>query len=112
MPFLRFKGFAKNLLVTISPIVVEEISRIAEVSREKVKMELLQVEQITESPRSVEILIFEREQKKHDEIAAMLHHLLSSHGITDTHIFFILLSPSLYYKEGLPLKKPQLTAAT
>lgn len=104
MPFLRFKGFEKELLRTVSPEIIEEFARIAEVAKEKVKIELLLVEQITNSPYSVEILMFEREQRQYDAIAQMIHQILKPHGFENTHIFFILLSPSLYYKEGLPLQ--------
>ncbi len=104
LPFLRFKGFEKEWLQGVSPEIVEEFARIAEIAKEKVKIELLQVEQITNSPLSVEILMFEREQKKHDAIARMIHDVLKPHGFENTHIFFMLLSPSLYYKEGMPLQ--------
>lgn len=107
LPFLRFKGFQKKFLHTIAPVIVEEFSRLAAVSKEKVKIELLNVEQITNSPLSVEIMMFEREQEKHDAIAEMIHHVLRMHGFHHTHIFFIMLSPSLYYKEGLPLQQVQ-----
>lgn len=103
MPFLRFKGFDPQFLREISPVVVEDFSQLAEVSKEKVKIESIQVEVITNSPLSVEIYMFPREQKKHDEIAAMLDALLKTYGYPQVHIFFVLLSPSLYYKEGLPL---------
>lgn len=104
MPFLRFKGFEKEWLRNASPVIIDEFARIAEVAKEKVKIELLLVEQITNSPLSVEILMFEREQEKHDAIAHMIHEILKPHGFENTHIFFILLSPSLYYKEGMPLQ--------
>jgi len=103
LPFLRFKGFEKEWLQTVSPVIVEEFAHLAEVAKEKVKIELLHAEQITNSPLSVEILMFEREQKKHDAIARMIHDILRPYGYGNTHIFFIMLSPSLYYKEGLPL---------
>ncbi|QRG65565.1 DUF1904 family protein [Brevibacillus choshinensis] len=104
MPFLRFKGFEKEWLQEASPVIIDEFARIAEVAKEKVKIELLLVEQITNSPHSVEIMMFEREQEKHDAIAYMIHEILKPHGFENTHIFFILLSPSLYYKEGLLLQ--------
>lgn len=44
------------------------------------------------------------EQKKHDAIAATMHDLLNHFNYRDVHIFFVLLAPSLYYKEGMPLK--------
>lgn len=105
MPFLRFKGFDPQFLRDISPELVEDFSQLAEVSKEKVKVESIQVEVITNSPLSVEIYMFPRAQKKHDEIAAMIHALLQKHGFAQVHIFFIMLSPSLYYKEGIPLQQ-------
>ncbi|RAT95626.1 DUF1904 family protein [Brevibacillus sp. Leaf182] len=104
MPFLRFKGFAKQDIEPVSQILIEEFSKIAEVAQEKVKLELLQVEQLTNSPLSVEIMMFPREQKQHDAIASAIHGILKKQGFLHIHIFFILLSPSLYYKEGLPLQ--------
>jgi Domain of unknown function (DUF1904) len=40
----------------------------------------------------------------HDQLVAKLHQLLEEKGFSNTHIFFILLSPSLYYKNGQPLE--------
>ncbi|MED1785283.1 DUF1904 family protein [Brevibacillus fortis] len=104
MPFLRFKGFAKQDIEPISQILIEEFSKIAEVAQEKVKLELLSVEQLTNSPLSVEIMMFPREPKQHDAIASAIHGILKKQGFLHVHIFFILLSPTLYYKEGLPLQ--------
>lgn len=104
MPFLRFKGFDKRDIQPISENLIEEFSRIAEVAPEKVKLELLQVEQLTNSPLSVEIMMFPREQTKHDAIASAVHERLRKQGFENVHIFFILLSPTLYYKEGMPLQ--------
>jgi hypothetical protein len=83
---------------------VEEFSRVAAVPPEIVKVELLTITRITATPRSLEIFMFPRSQEKHDAIAATLYDLLSRHGCRDVHIFFVLLSPSLYYKEGVPLQ--------
>ncbi len=104
MPYLRFKGFDEESLRELGPLIVEEFSRVAVVPREVVKVELLGIVRITSTPRSLEILMFPREQKKHDAIAATLDAILRRHGHGDVHIFFVLLSPSLYYKEGVPLK--------
>ncbi|EJL47003.1 Protein of unknown function (DUF1904) [Brevibacillus sp. CF112] len=104
LPFLRFKGFEKEKLQLVSPLIIEEFARIAEVSQEKVKLELLLVEQLTNSPLSLEIMMFPREQKQHDQIASTMNRILQKQGFQNVHIFFILLSPELYYKEGLPLQ--------
>lgn len=104
MPYLRFKGFAEEYLHEQSPALVEEFSRVAAVPREIVKVELLTISSITDTPRSLEIFMFPRAQEMHDTIAATLHALLSRHGYGDVHIFFVLLTPSLYYKEGAPLQ--------
>ncbi len=104
MPYLRFKGFDENFLRKLVPLVVAEFSRVAAVPREVVKVELLGIVQIMATPRSLEIFMFPREQKKHDVIAATLDAILRRYGYEDVHIFFVLLSPSLYYKEGVPLK--------
>ncbi|GFE56283.1 DUF1904 family protein [Geobacter sp. AOG1] len=105
MPYLRFKGFDEAFLKRVSPVIVEEFSRVAAVPREIVKIELLSVTRITATPRSLEIFMFPRTQEKHDRIAANLHDLLSNFGYGEVHIFFVLLTPSLYYKEGVPLKE-------
>lgn len=104
MPYLRFKGFDEEVLRRALPVLVEEFSRVAAVPREIVKVELLNVTQITATPRSLEIFMFPRSQEKHDAIAATMHDLHNNFGCRDVHIFFVLLAPTLYYKEGRPLK--------
>lgn len=104
MPYLRFKGFEEDFLREWLQVLVDEFARIAAVPREIVKIELLPVIRITDTPRSLEIFMFPREQWKHDAIAENLYGLLSNFGYQDVHIFFLQLTPSLYYKEGLPLK--------
>lgn len=104
MPYLRFKGFDEEFLRQQLPLLVEAFSRTAAVPREIVKVELLSITQITPTPRSLEIYMFPRTQEKHDTIAAALHAILSRYGYRDAHIFFVLLAPSLYYKEGMPLQ--------
>lgn len=104
MPYLRFKGFDEEFLRQQQPLLVEEFSRSAAVPPEIVKIELLAITRITDTPRSLEILMFPRGQHKHDRIAAGLHDLLSTFGYRDVHIFFVPLSPALYYKQGAPLK--------
>lgn len=47
--------------------------------------------------------MFQREQEKHDALAAMIDAKLSECGYRRPHIFFVILSPALYYKEGKPL---------
>jgi hypothetical protein len=103
MPYLRFSGFADEFLHGQLPELVTAFSRAAAVPRDIVKIELLQVKRLTDTPRSLEILMFPRSQEKHDAIARALHGLLSSHGYGETHIFFVPLAPALYYKQGLPL---------
>jgi hypothetical protein len=104
MPYLRFKGFEEAFLRTNISLFVDEFARVAEVPREKVKVELLSLIQITATPRSLEIFMFPREQRKHDAIAETLDALLNHFGLKEVHIFFIPLTPRLYYKEGQPLK--------
>lgn len=104
MPYLRFKGFDEEFLRQQLPLFVEEFSRAAAIPRDIVKVELLSITQITSTPRSLEIYMFPRTQEKHDAIAAALHTILSRYGYQDVHIFFVLLTPSLYYKEGMPLQ--------
>lgn len=104
MPYLRFKGFDEGFLRRKAPLLVDEFARVAEVPRDKVKIELLPLIQITSTPRSLEIFMFPRERGKHDHIAETMDTLLNHLGIQDVHIFFIPLIPRLYYKEGRPLK--------
>ncbi|WP_054026491.1 DUF1904 family protein [Bacillus sp. FJAT-28004] len=103
MPYLRFKGFENDFLKFISPTIIDEFSNIASVPKEIVKIELLNVERIANSPLSVEILMFQRKNEIHDEIAKKIYKILSEYGFKQTHIFFVMLTPSFYYKEGLPL---------
>lgn len=104
MPFLRFKGFDEERVRQMTPSVIEEFSRVAGVPQEVVKVELLSIRQITATPRSLEIYMFERDREKHDAIAATLHALMLHRGFEGVHIFFVLLTPALYYKEGAPLQ--------
>ncbi|HEY3309238.1 MAG TPA: DUF1904 family protein [Desulfuromonadaceae bacterium] len=104
MPYLRFKGFGEEFLRQVLPVLVDEFSRVAAVPREIIKIELLSITQITATPPSLEISMFERTQEKHDAIAANLYDLFSHYNYKDVHIFFVLLTPALYYKEGVPLK--------
>ncbi|HJV64871.1 MAG TPA: DUF1904 family protein [Geomonas sp.] len=105
MPYLRFKGFEEGLLRQQLPVLVEEFARVAAVPLEIVKVELLPIIQLTASPRSVEIYMFPRSQEQHDGIAENINDLLGHFGYRDVHIFFVPLSPYLYYKEGEPLKE-------
>ncbi|MGA8943780.1 MAG: DUF1904 family protein [Thermoactinomyces sp.] len=105
MPYLRFKGFSKTSLERLAPQIVAHFAKMAHVSEEKVKIELLSVEPITNSPRSLEIMMFPRNKKVHDQLAEKLNQLLNENGFGNTHIFFILLSPSLYYKNGQALEE-------
>lgn len=108
MPFLRFAGVEKVHLQDMACTIMKEVSRIVNVSEEKVKIELLQVEQITNTPPSLEISMFPRETYIHDSLAARLYTLLKEYGYANIHIFFVLLTPSLYYKEGQSLGKANL----
>lgn len=106
MPYLRFKGFDEGSLRQQIPVLVEEFARVAAVPKEIVKIELLPVIQLTDHPVcSLEIFMFQRPQENHDRIAELLNDLLSHFGYQGVHIFFVPLSPSLYYKEGEPLKE-------
>ncbi|MFE5323632.1 DUF1904 family protein [Paenibacillus sp. NPDC056579] len=106
MPYLRFKGFPTDVLRTIAPRVVEEFAHIVNISNEKVKMESLVTEAITQVPLSVEILMFPRKQEVHDAAASMLNRLLQEQGYDNIHIFFVILDPKVYYKNGEPLATP------
>lgn len=99
MPYLRFKGFDEGFLRQKAPLFVDKFARVAEVPREKVKIELLPVIRITATPRSLEIFMFPREQSTHDCIAETMAALLNHFGIQDVHIFFIPLMPRLYYSK-------------
>ncbi|BFH61014.1 DUF1904 family protein [Paenibacillus azoreducens] len=105
MPFVRFTGFEKNVVEHVAPAIIEDFAAIANIPQEIVKIELLPVEKIINSPQSVEIYMFPREQEKHDAIAKMINEHLKNEGFHRAHIFYVLLQPSLYYKEGLPLNE-------
>lgn len=104
MPYLRFKSFDEEGLRRALPLLVDEFAQVAAVPREIVKVELLTITPLTATPRSLEIFMFPRTKEKHDAIAAHIYALLSRFGYQDTHIFFVPLDPSLYYKQGLPLQ--------
>ncbi|TVX93422.1 DUF1904 family protein [Paenibacillus agilis] len=112
MPFLRFKGFNKSIIEQVSPSIIEQFSNIVDIPKEIVKIELLHVDQIANSPLSVEIYMFQREQEIHDAVAAMIHAKVSEYGCHRVHIFYVILSPSLYYKEGKPLNALPKTASS
>lgn len=103
MPYLRFKGFPTDFLRSVAPRVVEEFAQIVHIPNEKVKIESLVTEAITQVPLSVEILMFPRKQDVHDAAASMLNRLLLEHGYENVHIFFVILNPLVYYKNGEPL---------
>lgn len=104
MPYLRFKGFSDVFLEEITPKVVDEFAGIVQIPEEIVKIELLPYKIITNTPLSVEILMFQRAQEVHDAIAASIHGILSERGYRNVHIFFVILNRNLYYKEGRPLE--------
>lgn len=104
MPYIRFKGFPDLFVEEITPLIVEEFASIVQIEREKVKIELLNVHIITNTPLSVEIMMFQRVQETHDAIAASINRILQEHGYPGVHIFFIILDRHLYYKEGKPLE--------
>ncbi|MBU8905371.1 DUF1904 family protein [Desertibacillus haloalkaliphilus] len=112
MPFVRFKGFDKDVVKSFAPMLAQRFAVIAHVPVEKVKIELLHIESITETPSSVEIMMFPREQGVYDALAEMIDKFVSDYGYQDTHIFFIQLSPHLYYKEGAPLQGGPLQDAS
>ncbi|WP_332692711.1 DUF1904 family protein [Halalkalibacter lacteus] len=113
MPFLRFKGFEKNHIEAITPMLIKEFAVLANVPFEIVKVELLEIEQITDSPSSVEIFMFQRKQETHDAIASMIYKKISEYGYYYAHIFYVILTHELYYKEGKPLQEiPQKRLST
>lgn len=105
MPIIRFKGFEREQVKSLAPFIIDGMHEVVAVPKENVKIELLHVEMITDAPRYVEILMFERAQEQHDAVAKMLYDLLCQHGFEQVHIFFIRLTPSLYYKGGHKLMK-------
>lgn len=110
MPFLRFKGFDKEMLTAFAPQLAERVSDLAGISPSKVKVELLHADFITDVPPSVEIAMFPRKQEIHDAIAQWLHERLQERGYERAHIYYVLLNPALYYKEGKPLKDYSFSA--
>ncbi|MBM7563153.1 hypothetical protein JOC55_000085 [Paenibacillus sacheonensis] len=105
---MRFKGFSAAFLKQIAPPLVEEFAALVSIPKEIVKIELLDIQVITNTPRSLEILMFQRTQELHDAIASKLNRMLTEFGCENVHIFFIILNPALYYKEGKPLRSQPL----
>jgi hypothetical protein len=103
MPYLRFKGITDDVIRMLAPRLMEEFAELIGVAKEKVKIELLLTETITQVPPSVEILMFPRKQEVHDAAAAVIHRILCDFGCDQAHIFYVLLNPLLYYKNGEPL---------
>ncbi|WP_248924696.1 DUF1904 family protein [Paenibacillus hamazuiensis] len=103
MPFIRFHGFDEGFLKSFSPLLKQQLSVIMGVHENIVKIELVSSQPISDLPKYVEILMFPRPQEAHDVIAKWLNDQLEQRGFPKTHIFFVLLAPSLYYKEGKPL---------
>ncbi|WP_164985087.1 DUF1904 family protein [Ammoniphilus sp. CFH 90114] len=103
MPYLRFNGFTTEELTSLIPKITQVFAITADIEEGKVKVELCQRDSLTHNPRYLEILMFQRSQDKHDRIVADLHELLESGGFKDTHIFYMILDPKLYYKNGKPL---------
>ncbi|WP_238457386.1 DUF1904 family protein [Alkalihalophilus pseudofirmus] len=105
MPFLRFKGIDSDIVRHAAPYLIDQMSLIANLPKETVKIEVISVVQITDTPSSVEIFMFERDQETHDHLASMINKKLTDYGYTNVHVFFVILNPDLYYKEGKPLKE-------
>lgn len=104
MPFLRLKGFKEEFLRSAVQEIIDVFSQAAEVPKEIVKIEMLNIIQLTCTPLSIEIYMFARDQGKYDVIAKSLDKLLKRHGHSGLHIFFITLNQERYYKNGLPLQ--------
>ena len=86
MPYLRFKGFSEVFLEEITPQVVDEFCGIVQIPQEIVKIELLPYQIITNTPLSVEILMFQRSQEIHDAVAPAFTISCQNTG-TGTYIF-------------------------
>ncbi|MBY0216550.1 DUF1904 family protein [Paenibacillus illinoisensis] len=103
MPFIRFRGFTGHQLEETVPRITEQMALICNIPRERLKAERYDVQALTPSPASIEILMFQRDQEIHNRIASSIHGILADEGLSDAHIFFNILSPTLYYKQGKPL---------
>ncbi|GAF22025.1 MULTISPECIES: DUF1904 family protein [Shouchella] len=104
LPYLRFTGFSSERLQTLAPTVIDVFSEIVHISKEKVKIERSTLEPILNVPLTIEIRMFSRAQSVHDQIANNLSALLREEGFETVHIYFLILSPELYYKDGVPIK--------
>ncbi|ANX13931.1 hypothetical protein ABE41_018115 [Fictibacillus arsenicus] len=103
MPFIRFTGFNRETLEIFAPSLIEKIATIANIQKDTIKLELHKTEPLTQSPPSIEILIFPRDQQTFDSLSSLIYEILSKYGYTNVHIFFQLLSPLLYYKNGVSI---------
>lgn len=103
MPFIRFKGFTGPQLEEVVPRITEQMALITKIPLERMKAERHDVQALTPSPASVEILMFQRDQEIHNRIASSMQAILEEAHLPDVHIFFNILSPALYYKQGKPL---------
>jgi 16S rRNA G1207 methylase RsmC len=107
MPYLRFKGFSNEYLHSVAPRLIEEFAQLVQIDKSMVKIETLLTEAISQVPLSLEILLFPRKQEVHDAVAAKFNEILRESGYEHVHIFFILLSPYVYYKNGEPIAHRQ-----
>ncbi|MDR6725347.1 MULTISPECIES: DUF1904 family protein [Paenibacillus] len=103
MPFIRFRGFTGHQLEEVVPKITEQMSLTSNIPQERIKAERYDVQALTPSPASIEIVMFQRDQEIHNRMASSIYVILVEAGLPDVHIFFSILEPTLYYKQGKPL---------
>lgn len=99
MPFIRFKGFTGPELEEVVPQITEQMALITHIPQERMKAERHDVQALTPSPASIEILMFQRDQEIHDRIASSMQCILEKAKLPDVHIF------SIYYRRTCTTKR-------
>ncbi|MFB4213198.1 DUF1904 family protein [Shouchella sp. JSM 1781072] len=105
LPYLRFTGFSTETLQALAPAIIDVFTGIVDMSKEKVKIERVMSEPIANVPLTLEIRMFPRDQDVHDDIAETFTTFFREEGYDSVHIYFLLLSPERYYKNGKPIKR-------
>lgn len=107
MPHLRFRGVDEATLAAISQPLVDQLAALVATSRDNFTLELLtnpfvfDGQRVTPEPM-VQVLWFPRPQEVQDSFARIITEALRQAGeARDIAVFFMALTPSGYYDNGV-----------
>ena len=107
MPHLRFRGVDEATLCAISQPLVDQLATLVATSRDNFTLELLtnpfvfDGQRVTPEPM-VQVLWFPRSQEVQDSVARTITEALRQQGeARDIAVFFMALTPSAYYDNGV-----------